>query len=134
MTSVVRHAEALGQKLGREPVVAIISRTPIFCEALVEVLEDIAEVRRFPADAADHVGLLRAVHPDAVVIDAEDGIEGATEFASESSAALLHISLVHGTLRTWHRSGWSQVENTGWSPESIRNALLAELYRLDGDS
>ena len=33
------------------------------------------------------------------------------------------IALVQGTLRVWQQGAWVQLENSGWSPESIRTAL-----------
>jgi hypothetical protein len=112
-------------------VVAIISTTPILCEALADVFESIGEVRVFSAHSGDTGGLLRALRPDAVVIDTEE-LEDATGFARDSGATLLHVSLVDSTLRSWNGEGWTQIENDGWSAESIRNALIGAMYHRGG--
>jgi len=116
----------------RNLVVAIISATPIFCEALADVFEGIGEVRTFTPRSGETGGLLRALRPDAIVIDTEEELEEATDFARESGAALLHVSLVESKLRSWNGSGWTDIENDAWSPESIRNALIGAMYQRGG--
>lgn len=112
----------------RDLLVAIISPAPIFSQALADVFESIAEVRTFPAQSGDIAGLLLALSPDAVVIGGEDELEDATAFASETGVPLLYVSLVPGTLRIWTRAGWHHMENSSWTPESIRNALVGAIY------
>jgi hypothetical protein len=72
---------------------------PLLAEALTAALEGIATVRRFPAERGDTAGLLRAVDPDAVVVDSEAEAHHAAVFARATDSALVHVSLYDQVLR-----------------------------------
>src|SRR5438046_3126861 len=60
---------AMNSSRRRQPLVAVLFSVPLLCEAIASALDDIAEVRTFPARRSDTVGLLRSLQPDAVVVD-----------------------------------------------------------------
>jgi hypothetical protein len=99
-------------------------------EALTTALEGIAEVRRFPAGRGDTAGLLRALGPDAVVVDSEAEANEAAAFAGETSSPLVHVSLRDQALRTFEDGRWNHAEETA-SPESIRNAVVGGIFGRD---
>jgi hypothetical protein len=111
-----------------EPLVAVLCSTPILCEALSAALESIADVRRFPAGRGDVAGLLRSLAPDGVVVDSEEDLEAAAEFASEFDAPLVHVSLRRDRLRVLADGEWQEPESQQASPEAIRNALVGGIY------
>jgi hypothetical protein len=112
----------------RPPLVAVMSRVPLVSEGVAAALEEIAEVRVFPPNG-DTPGLLRALHPDAVVVDDAVEAEEATKFAKQAGAPLLHISLTDRRLRIYGRDGWSEGNaDEGASEVAIRNAIAGALY------
>jgi hypothetical protein len=110
-----------------EPLVAVVCRVPLLSEALADALEGIADVRRFPAGRADTDGLLRALAPDAVVVDTEAEAHQAIAFAVEAHAPLVQVSLRDRTLRTFEDGRWHEADAAA-SPESIRNAVVAGIF------
>jgi hypothetical protein len=110
-----------------EPLVAVVCRVPLLSEALAAALEGIACVRTFPAGRGDTAGLLRALAPDAVVVDSESEAHQAAAFARETHSPLLHVSLRDQTLRTFADGRWRQVEEDP-SPEAIRNAVVGGIF------
>ena len=111
---------------GRQPLVALLYSVPLLCEALGSALEDVAEVQAFPAKR-DILGLLRAIRPDAVVIDDLDEAEEAYRWAKRHGMPLVHISLREQKIRVLNDGAWE--ERPGTSAESIRNALAGSFYR-----
>jgi hypothetical protein len=110
------------------PLVVAVCAVPLLHEALAAALEDIAEVRSFPAHRGDTLGLLRGLHPDAVIVDAEDEAEAAASFARETTSPILHISLEERKLRVLRNGDWEDAGNGRASPEEIRNILAAGLF------
>jgi hypothetical protein len=110
-----------------EPLVAVVCRVPLVFEALTAALEGIADVRPFPAGRADTAGLLRALAPDAVVVDSEAEARDAEAFVRETESLLVHISLADETLRTFKDGRWHEPEHAA-SPEAIRNAVVGGIF------
>ena len=110
------------------PLVVAVCAVPLLHEALAATLEDMAEVRGFPAHRGDTLGLLRGLRPDAVVVDAEDEAEAAASFAQETRSPILHISLEERKLRILRNGDWEDAGEGGASPEGIRNILAAGLF------
>lgn len=110
-----------------EPLVAVVCRVPLLSEALSDALEGIADVRPFPAGRADTDGLLRALAPDAVVVDTEAEAHEAIPYAVEAGAPLVQVSLRDRTLRTFEHGHWHEADAAA-SPEAIRNAVLAGIF------
>jgi hypothetical protein len=109
-----------------EPLVAVVCRVPLLYEALTAALDGIASVRRFPAGGGTS-GLLRALRPDAVIVDSQEEADEAAVFARESSAPLVHVSLRDRTVRTLQDGRWEQADGDA-SPEAIRNIIAGSLY------
>jgi hypothetical protein len=115
---------------GRQPLVAVICTVPLLSEAIASALDNIADVRTFPARRRDVVGLLSFVQPDAVVVD--DPIEAAEarSWAQSQDVPLVHICLRQQKLRVLRNGEWQ--ETLGASAESIRNVIAGSMYARTG--
>jgi hypothetical protein len=111
-----------------KPLVVAVCAVPLLQEALTATLEDIAEVKSFPAHRGDTIGLLRGLRPDAVVVDAEDEAEAAASFGHESNSPILYISLKDRKLRLLRNGDWEEAGNGGTTSEEIRNIMAASLF------
>jgi hypothetical protein len=114
----------------RQPLVAVLYRVPLLCEAIPSALDNIAEVWTFPARRGGTVGLLRSVRPDAIVVD--DPIEAADvrAWAERRDIPLVEICLHEQKIRVLQGGEWK--EFAGASVESIRNAIAGSLYARNG--
>ena len=110
----------------RQPLVAVLYSVPLLCEALDSALENIAHVQAFPAHCGDTVGLLRAIRPDAIVVDDPDEAEYARRWAKRHDVPLVHVALREQKIRVLRDGGWE--ERRGTTAEAIRNALAGALY------
>lgn len=110
-----------------QPLVAVLSSVPMLVEALAHTLEDIAEVRVFPAGRGDTLGLLRSLAPEAIVVDDEGEAEAAATFAREADAPLVLVSYRDEHLLVLTDAGWEEGEDDV-SAEGIRNALVGGLF------
>ncbi len=111
-----------------QPLVAVVCTVPLLQEALSAALENIAEVRAFPADGRDTSGLLRSLQPDAVVVDSQEEAEAAAEFAREAESPLVCVLFREQKLRVLQNGGWEEPDDGGASPEAIRNILVAGIF------
>ena len=111
-----------------KPFVAVLSHVPLVTGAIVDALEGIAEVRAFTTQNGDTVGLLRSLRPDAIVVDGAEEAESAAEYARGADVPVVYVSLRESKLRVLEGDGWRD-EPGGPSPESLRNALAAAIYR-----
>lgn len=109
-----------------QPLVALLYRVPLLCEALSSVLDDIGHVQAFPASRGDPVGLLRSIRPDAVVVDDRDEAESARRWAKRHHVALVHVAVREQTIDILRNGRWEQ--RPGATVESIRNALAESLF------
>jgi hypothetical protein len=116
------------------PLVAVVSAVPLLSEAVEQALEGIAEVRSFPAGGGDTDGFLRFLRPDAVVVDSADEARAALRFARDEHATLVHVSLPDQRLRLLRTGGWVEYANGLASPERLRSALAAGLFRKGNHS
>jgi hypothetical protein len=110
-----------------ETLVAVVCRVPLLSEALEAALEGIAGVRWFPAGRGDTDGLLRALAPDAIVVDTEAEAHQAVPFALEKHVPLVQVSLRERSLRTFEDGHWHEPDEDA-SPESIRNVLVGGIF------
>lgn len=110
-----------------QPLVAVLSSVPMLREALAHTLEDIAEVRVFPAGRGDTAGLLRSLAPDAIVVDNEQEAEAAAAFAREADTPVVLVSYRDEHLLVLTDAGWEEGEEPV-SAEGIRNALVGGLF------
>ncbi|MGD0714494.1 MAG: hypothetical protein ABSB24_09955 [Gaiellaceae bacterium] len=114
------------------PLVAVVCSVPLLGEAMGSALE-FAEVRAFSARGGDIGGLLRWLHPDAVIVDSEAGAAEATAFAIEHDLPVLHISVRDRELRLFRGGEWELIGNgEGPTPESIRNVVAGSLFARGG--
>ena len=112
---------------GREPMIAAICSVPLLCEALSAALDGIAEVQSFPASGGDTAGLLHWLRPDGIVVDTSATADEAEPYAREARCPLVHVQLTKQQLRVLKSGRWRKVRDA--SPESIRNVLVAGMYR-----
>jgi hypothetical protein len=113
-----------------EPLVAVICEVPLLAEAVVAALDGVADVHWFPAGRGDTKGLLRAIDPDAVVVDSDGEASRAMAFAAEKRAPLVHVSVDGQVLRTYTDGRWEEADEAA-SPESVRNAVIAAIWRRE---
>lgn len=111
-----------------EPLVALISDVPILREALSAALAGMAEVRHFPAGRGELNGLLRAIEPDAVIVDCPSDADAAAVFARATGVPLVRLSLDDQDLRVFDGSGWIVRAGASASAEAIANEVLGGLY------
>jgi hypothetical protein len=122
----------LRPKDGERPLVAVWCSVPLLGEA-VEFALEFAEVRSFASSGGDLAGLLRWLHPDAVVVDSEEGAEDAAPFAREHDTPLLHLSVRDRSLRVYRAGVWDELGNgDGLTPEAIRNVVAGALFARGG--
>ena len=119
-----------GVATGNKALVAVVCEVPLLAEALAASLGGIARVESFPADLADLDGLLRSLEPDAVVVDTAEQAEAGTAYARSKGVPLVHVLIRKGELRVLHDTVWEvRAGADGASPEGIRNALVAGMFR-----
>jgi hypothetical protein len=106
------------------PLIAVLSRVPLFVEALRAAFDGIADVQSVSADDVEAHGLVRAFHPNAVIV------EGAVEelVAPDLPCVYVDLGAKHVGLRRGEEWLRTDVEV---SPQAIRNLVVAELYGGD---
>jgi hypothetical protein len=110
-----------------QPLVAFVCRAPVLSEALAASLALVANVRTFPAGRPDPVGLVRALRPDAMVVDDDDEAERLAPYARSARTPLILIDAEANQLRVLGTDGWDVV-SYGDGIEGIRNLLVAQLF------
>jgi hypothetical protein len=114
------------------PLVAVVCGVPVLGEAMRSAL-DFAEVRLFSEKGGDVAGLLEWLRPDAVVVDTNDGADGATPYALAQQRPLLHIGVRERALRLLQGGQWRDVAKAeGPTPEAIRNVVAGALFAREG--
>lgn len=113
----------------QQPLVVVLYGVPLVCEAISSSLEGIAEVRGFPAHRGDPVGLLRALAPDAVVVDDPAEAAAVRGWAEENEIPLVHVRPRERKLRLLRDGEW--LDSIGGSADTIRNAIAGALYARD---
>jgi hypothetical protein len=108
------------------PLVAVLYTVPLLGEAILSSLRDIAEVHCFPSRSLDSIGLLRAVMPDAVVVDDAGEAEVLRNWAEEKDLPLVHVRLRERKIDVLRSGEWE--ESIGASVDAIRNAVAGSLY------
>jgi hypothetical protein len=110
-----------------QPLVAFVCRAPVLSEALAASLAHVANVRTFPAGRPDPVGLVRALRPDALVVDDREEAERLAPYARSARTPLVLIAAEANELRVLGPEGWNVV-SYGDGIEGIRNLLVAHLF------
>jgi len=103
------------------PLIAVLSRIPLFIEALAATFEGIADVQGVAADNAEVSGLVRAYRPDVVVAepDVADSVD--------PLFPCVRIDLRAHELAVRDDGSWQRLE-VELSPEAIRNVVVARIY------
>jgi hypothetical protein len=109
------------------PLVAFVCRAPVLSEALAASLALVADVRSFPAGRPDPEGLVRAIRPDALVVDDVEEAERLAPYARGARTPLVLIAAEADELRLLGPDGWD-VACHGDGIEGIRNLLVAQLF------
>jgi len=110
-----------------QPLVAFVCRAPVLSEALAASLALVADVRSFPAGRPDPEGLIRALRPDAIVVDDCDEADRLAPYANAARTPLVLIAVQANELRVLGSGGWDVV-SYGDGIEGIRNLLVAQLF------
>lgn len=110
-----------------QPLVAFVCRAPVLSEALAASLALVANVRTFPSGRPDPVGLVRALRPDALVVDDRDEAERLAPYARSARTPLVLIDAEANELRVLGTEAWDVV-SYGDGIEGIRNLLVAQLF------
>jgi hypothetical protein len=111
---------------GERPLVAVLYRVPLVCEAIVSALDPIVTARPFPAGVGDLLGLLGSVRPDAIVVDSEVDAEEISVYSRIHEVPLLQIDLRAQRLLILERGDWRSEEPA--TAESVRNAVAGALF------
>ena len=110
---------------GERPLVAVLYRVPLVCEAIVAALDPIVSAQPFPARIGDLLGLLGSVRPDAIVVDSEVEAEMISLYSRIHEVPLLHIDLRTQRLLILEHGDWRSEETV--TAESVRNAVAGAL-------
>lgn len=105
-------------------MIAVLSRVPLFVEALRGTFEGIADVHSVSADDVEAHGLIRAFRADAVII------EGAELDVVDFVVPCVCVELKTQRVSLRVSGEWSQLD-IELSPEAIRNVTVAALYGGD---
>lgn len=111
--------------LRTRPLIAVISRLPLFVEAVRGAFDGIADVQSVSADDVAAEGLVRAFHPNVVIV------EGAELDVTDLAVPCLRVELQSERVSILRSGVWQALE-IDLSPEAIRNVAVAALY--GGDS
>ncbi len=116
---------SIGARAGRSrPLVVTISRVPIFYEAVAGLLRDRATVHALKPVGRDTEVVLRAIDPDAVIVDNLQDAQAAAESALEQGFPIVHVSSEDSVLRVLGPSGcWSEQGLPPMGSEAFWNIL-----------
>ena len=103
------------------PLIAVLSRVPLFVEALRAAFEGIADLQPVSADDVEAHGLVRAFRPDVVII------EGAESELVDLNVPCLRVDLSAKCVSVREGDSWELVD-VELSPAAIRNVAVAALY------
>jgi hypothetical protein len=106
------------------PLIAVMSRVPLFVEALRATFEGIADVQSVSADDVEAHGLVRAFQPDAVII------EGVELDAIGLVVPCVRVELSAQRVSIRRGGAWESLD-VELTPEAIRNVAVGALYGVD---
>ena len=102
-------------------MIAVLSRVPLFVEALRAAFEGIADLQSVSPDDVEAHGLVRAFRPDIVII------EGAERVPLDAEVPCLHVDLSEKLVTIRQDGEWGALD-VELSPSAIRNVAVAALY------
>lgn len=103
------------------PLVAVLSRVPLFVEGVSSVFEGIADVAVVATEAHLAAPLLRAYHPDAVVV------EGYPVHLVDEAVPCVQVDLATDRVDVRVDGTWTDC-GVELAPETIRNLVVATVY------
>jgi hypothetical protein len=105
------------------PLVVTISDFPIFYEAVAGSLSDRATVQSLQPVGGDTETVLKAIAPDAVIVDNVRDAQAAAAAAVEQGFRIVHVSSEEATLRVLGARGWSEQDLPSMGSDAFRNIL-----------
>lgn len=115
---------SVSARAGRSrPLVVTISDIPIFYEAMAGSLNDRATVQSLEPAGGDTETMLRAIAPDAVIVDNLRDAQAAAAAAVEQGFRIVHISSDESMLRVLGARGWSEQGLPSMGSEAFRNIV-----------
>lgn len=103
------------------PLIAVLSRVPLFVEAMNAAFEGIADVAPVAADDQLARGLIRAYRPDVAIV------EGCDVALIDNSVPCVRVDLEAKTVELRRGDSWTPCD-VELSPEAIRNVAVAAVY------
>ena len=111
------------------PLVLALTTTPLLTELLRDLLADSALVRAYPGGSADLEGLVRHTQPDLLITDSDEDALELSRVAEELLVPLVQIRLAAHKARVFRERRWAPEPLPIETPTTVRNLLLAELFR-----
>lgn len=115
------------------PLVLALIVTPLLTELLHDLLDEVAQLRHFPAGSPDLDGLVRHTMPDALIVDSDQDAPELCGVADELSVPLVQILLPSHEARVFRDGRWNPLPLPIESPMTIRNLLLGELFHASAN-
>jgi hypothetical protein len=106
-------------------LVVAITDTPMFYEAMAETLADQGCVHRLRPGGGDTEIVLRALDPDAVIVDSRRSASEARKSALKRGIPLIHIDSDGAVLRVLTANGWREHSLPQKTSEALQSLLLA---------
>jgi hypothetical protein len=103
------------------PRIAVVARVPLFVEALAGVFDGLGDLQAVRGADAELGGLLAALHPDAVIVEATD------EPDLDLGVPLVHVDLERRTVQSRLAGEWT-LHGIELSGEAIRNVVLEAMF------
>ena len=110
------------------PLVAIVCAVPLLGEALVGALEAMADCTVIPARQPELGGLLKSLHPEAIIVDDEQEAAVAATYARFAHVPVIQVSLRASKVQLFEDGVWAAPEEHDASPETIRNLVAGGIF------
>ena len=115
-----------GLMTGRtRPLVVTITDIPIFYEAVAEMLGDQASVHPLKPVGGDTEVVLRALDPDAVIVDSRRGARDLRKATLKRRIPLIHVDATGSALRVLGANGWRQLSLPVTTSDALQSLLAA---------
>jgi hypothetical protein len=90
------------------PLIVTITDLPLFYYAIAGSLRDFATVHALAPAGCDTGAVLRAINPDAVIVDNARDARAAADAAREAGIRVIHLSPDESVLRLFDEDGWTE--------------------------
>jgi hypothetical protein len=90
------------------PLIVAITDLPLFYQAVAGSLREFATVHALAPAGGDTSAVLRAINPDAVIVDNARDARAAAEAAREAGIRVIHLSPDESVLRLFDEEGWTE--------------------------